>query len=353
MAVHIIFAPVQQYKAIKSTTGMPESNISGIKSALKAHRSAIIIIHHNADPDAMGSAVALARGLSQLGVSSEVCAPLGLSLQSRNILTQYPYHVKEGNDIRFQKLIFIVDTSTPEQIGNIALPADAVVVILDHHEEGKLFGRANFRFLKKDSHATAFIVFELFDALNLKITAEIALFLLCGIVADTGFLRMVTAKELKATAKLLEVAGVELEGIYGALSVREDISERIAKLKAMKRMKVFRLGDVIVAFAASGSFESQTALSIMKQGADIAFVENIDAKKPEYRISGRMKQHLAEKLDLSKLIKAVEPIIEGSAGGHPTAASANGKNARSSARVEAKLLESLEKVLGQKRKQLI
>jgi len=332
---------------------MPESNISGLKSALKSHKSATILVHHNADPDAVGSAIALARGLSQLGVSSEVCAPLGISLQSRNILAQYPYPVKEGNDVRFQKLVFIVDTSTPEQTGNLALPNDAAVVILDHHEEGKLFERANFRFLKKESHATAFIVFELLGALNLKITADVALFLLCGIVADTGFLRMVTAKELKAVAELLEIAGIELEGIYGALSVREDISERIAKLKAMKRMKAFRLGDVIVAFAASGSFESQAALSICKQGADIAFVENVDSKKQEYRISGRMKQHLTGKIDLSKLIKAVEPIIEGSAGGHPTAASANGKNTKSSAKVESKLLEVLEKSLGQKRKQLV
>ncbi len=331
---------------------MPQSNISGLKDALEAHKSATILIHHNADPDAMGSAIALARGLSQLGISAEVWAPLGLSLQSRNILASYPYPVKEGREIGFHALIFVIDTSTPEQIGNAELPKDALVAILDHHEEGKLFERADFRFVQKDSHATAFIVLELLNALSAKITAEIALFLLAGIVADTAFLRMITAKELKITAGLLETAGVELEQVHAALSVREDISERIAKLKGMKRMKVFRLGDIIVTFAASGSFESQVALSIMKSGADIAFVENIDAKKPEYRISGRMRQNLAEKLDISKLIKAIEPIIEGSAGGHPTAASANGKNVKNSAKVEAKLLEVLEKAVGKKRKQI-
>lgn len=332
---------------------MPESNISGLKGALKAHKSAVILTHHNADPDAMGSAIALARGLSQLGIRADVCAPLGLSLQSRNILAQYPYPISEGKEIAFKQLVFLIDTSVPEQIGNIALPKDSVVAILDHHEEGGLFERAGFRFVRKDSHATAFIVLELLQALNLKVTAEIAFFLLAGIVADTAFLRMVTAKELKATAELLETAGVELEQVYNALSVREDISERIAKLKAMKRMNVFRLGDVIVAFAASGSFESQVALAIMKQGADISFAENIDAKKPEYRISGRMRQSLAEKIDLSKLMKAIEQIIEGSAGGHPTAASANGKNAKRSADVQRTLLESIEKALGQKRKQLV
>lgn len=332
---------------------MPQSNISGLKDALKSHTSATILIHHNADPDAMGSAIALACGLSQFGISAEVWAPLGLSLQSRNVLAQYPYPVKEGREIVFSRLVFIVDTSTPEQIGNIAIPKDALVAILDHHEEGKLFERADFRFVQKDSHASAFIVLRLLDSLSLKVTAEIALFLLFGIVADTGFLRMVSAKELKTTSGLLETAGAELEWVYAALSVKEDISERIAKLKGMKRMKVYRLGELLVAFTASGSFESQVALSIMKMGADIAFVENIDAKKPEYRISGRMRQSLAEKLDLSKLIKAIEPLIEGSAGGHPTAASANGRNVKNSAKVEAKLLEVLEKAVGEKKKQIL
>ena len=331
---------------------MPKSNITGLKDALKAHKSATIIVHHNADPDAIGSAIALSRGLAQLGVSSDVCAPLGISAQSKSILAKYPFPVLEDSKIVFKELVFLVDTSTPEQIGSLKIPQSSELAVIDHHEPGAFFSAAKYRFVEKESHATAFVLFDLFKNLGIKINAEIAFFLLAGIIADTAFLRMVNAKDLKVTAELLEIIGDDIDKIYSAISLPEDVSERIAKFKSFKRMNAYRLGDLIVAFSHAGSFESQAALAFVKSGADIAFVENIDEKKPEYRISGRMRAHLTGKIDLSKLMKCTEPLIHGSAGGHPTAASANGKNTKSGKKVEDALLSALEKELGAKRKQI-
>lgn len=331
---------------------MPKSNIAGLKDALKIHKSATIIVHHNADPDAVGSAIALARGLSQFGVTSEVCAPFGISAQSKNILAKYPYPVFESQKIGFKSLVFLVDTSTPEQIGNIKIPETSELAVIDHHEPGAFFKSAKYRFVEKKSHATAFVLADLFKILGVKMTAEIAFFLLAGIVADTAFLRNVNAKDLKITSELLEIIGDDIDRVYSSLSLPEDISERIAKFKSFRRMSAYRLGDIIVAFSHAGSFESQAALALVKSGADIAFVENIDEKKPEYRISGRMRVYLSGKLDLSKLMKVIEPLVGGSAGGHPTAASANGKNTKNSKKVWERLLSALEKELGAKRKQI-
>ncbi len=331
---------------------MPKSNITGLKDALIAHKSATIIVHHNADPDAIGSAIALSRGLAQLGVSSEVCAPFGISAQSKSILAKYPFPVSESQKIEFKDLVFLADTSTPEQIGNIKIPESSELVVIDHHEPGAFFAAAKYRFAEKESHATAFIVFDLFKNLGVKITSEIAFFLLAGIVADTAFLRMVNSRDLKTAAELLEIIGDDIDMVYSAISMPEDISERIAKFKSFKRMNAYRLGDTIVAFSHAGSFESQAALAFVKSGADIAFVENIDEKKPEYRISGRLRTHLVGKIDLSKLMKCIESMIHGSAGGHPSAASANGKNTKNGKKVEDALLQALEKELGAKRKQI-
>lgn len=331
---------------------MPKSNISGLKDALGAHKTATIIVHHNADPDAIGSAIALSRGLAQLGVASQVCAPLGISLQSKSILAKYPFPVSESQKIEFKGLVFLVDTSTPEQIGTIKIPKLCEIVLIDHHEPGAFFAAAKYRFAEKSAHATAFIIFDLFKNLGVKITAEIAFFLLAGIIADTAFLRMVNSRDLKITAELLEIIGDDIDMVYSAISMPEDISERIAKFKSFKRMNAYRLGDIIVAFSHAGSFESQAALALIKSGADVAFVENIDEKKPEYRISGRLRTHLSGKIDLSKMMKCVEHIIGGSAGGHPSAASANGKNVKSGKKVEDTLLLALEKEFGAKRKQI-
>lgn len=336
---------------------MPKSNIALLKDAIGANKSASIIVHHNADPDAIGSAIAMARGMAQFGIKSDIYAPLGVSLQSKTLLEKYPYPIIESKErlksIALSRLVFVIDSSSPEQIGNLEIPKDSALVIIDHHEEGALFSKAQIRFVDKSAHAAAFMVYSTLRNISAKITSEIAFFLLCGIVADTAFLRMIASKELRIASELLESAGIELDEIYAAISVPEDISERIAKLKSFKRMKAYRLGDTLVAFSSSGSFESQAALALVKSGADIAFVENVDEKKPEYRMSGRMRQGLLNKIDLSKLMKSIEPLIEGSAGGHPTAASANGKNAKNGKIAEETLLKLIENALGKTRKTIV
>lgn len=316
-----------------------------IKKAAEKEGYATIIVHHNADPDAIGSAIALARGLAQLKVKSTVLAPADISRQSEAILGKYPYPVEKSAKIG--ALAFIVDSSSPEQVP-VEIPEGCTVVLLDHHEPGALAKRANIALISPEAHSTAEIVLSVLSGLGIELTREIRFFLLAGIAADTGFFRYASREDLKRVIGLSE--DIEIEAIFAALAVPEDISERIAKLQAAKRAEIYRLGDFIVAFSSIGSFESQSALGLVKSGADVAVVFNL--QKDEIRLSGRMRHSLPKALDLAEGFSKLGKIIGGGAGGHRSAASANGKDTKSMDAAKKALLAYFEGALGRNRKKL-
>lgn len=310
-------------------------NTAKLERMLAKNKEALFILHHNADPDTVGSSIAFCRGLAQLGIKTRIMAPQGISKQSKSVLDRYPYPIEESIE-KFPKLVFILDTSSPEQI-NTEIPESSKLVIIDHHIEGELAKGASAAIIDSDAHSTAFIAYRALQKLGVEITKEIAFFLLVGIIADTNYLRLVNKNELQIVVELLDF--FELEEVYVALSTPEDISKRIAKLKASQRMEFHIVKDLIVAFSRSGSFESSAALGLIKSGADIAIVENI--QKNEIRISARERQYLKSKINLVKILKKIEPLIDGHAGGHVTAASANGKNV--SADIRKVLLDEVKK----------
>ena len=106
-----------------------------IKKLLETNRLATVLVHHNADPDAIGSAVALAQALAQLKVKCTVLAPADISRQSSAILSKYPYPVQEK--AKLESLVFIVDSSSKEQVP-VDIPKECTVALIDHHRPGNL-----------------------------------------------------------------------------------------------------------------------------------------------------------------------------------------------------------------------
>ena len=87
----------------------------------------VILVHSNADMDAMGSAYALARGFK-----ADIYAPNGMDRLTKNVVANMGIPVIEGCDLSSYDSIFIVDTSSPEQLeADLKIPRSAVVI--DHH----------------------------------------------------------------------------------------------------------------------------------------------------------------------------------------------------------------------------
>ncbi|MCK5234159.1 MAG: DHH family phosphoesterase [Candidatus Aenigmarchaeota archaeon] len=317
-----------------------------IKNLLETNKLATILVHHNADPDAIGSAVALSQALSQFKVKCTVFAPADISRQSMAILSKYPYPIQEKS--KLESLVFIVDSSSKEQVP-VDIPKECAVVLIDHHRPGNLVKRANIAVVDSASHSTAGLVLSVLKELSANLTREIRFFLLAGLVADTAFLRKASRDDLKKAVELSK--DIELSDIFSSLNTEEEVSERIAKLQSAKRLELYRINDFLIAFSHIGSFESRSALSLVKSGADIAIVFNL--QKKELRLSGRMRSSVPEKLDLARVFRSLDKIIEGGGGGHRTAASANGKNTKSISTAKYNLISYFEKSLAKKAKKIL
>lgn len=326
----------ESYVILKNLFAKKEVELKKLRKALSG-KDILIITHHNADPDSLGSAIALARGLSQLKTKSRILAPAGISKQSKLLLEKYPYPI-EYEVKKFPELVFTIDVASPEQINNIEIPKKSKLIVIDHHELGEIAKKADIKFIDKNAHSSAILVYDLLKKLNIRITKEIAFFLLVGIVIDTSFFRLANKRDINAVNNLLNY--VNLEEIFIALSTPEEISEKIAKLKAMRRLEIYRINDKLLVFSRAGSYESSVASSLINLGADIAVVENI--KKDEIRISTRARRYLKGKINLAEILRKIEDLIEGHAGGHSLAASANGRNTKNSERIKERIIKELE-----------
>jgi nanoRNase/pAp phosphatase (c-di-AMP/oligoRNAs hydrolase) len=325
------------YELLKTLFVKKEIQLKKLRKELSG-RETLIITHHNADPDSLGSAISLARGLYQLKTKSRIFAPGGISRQSKLLLKRYPYPV-EYNIKKFPELVFTIDVASPEQINNIEIPKKSRLIAIDHHELGEITKKADIKFLDKDAHSSSVLVYELLKKLNIKITKEIAFFLLVGIVTDTSFFRIADKRDINIVNNLLNY--VNLEEVFIALSNPEEISEKIAKLKAMKRLEIYRLNNKLLVFSKVSSYESSVASSLIKMGADVAFVENV--RKNETRISARARRYLKGRINLVEILGKIEGLIGGHAGGHSLAASANGRNTENSRNIRGEIIKEFER----------
>lgn len=177
-----------------------------LKGALTGATSVVISTHLNPDGDALGSSLAFAFVLDQLGVPCEVIchnqAPY--NLQFLPALSRVKLDPAGTHDFGVA-----LDLDSLHRLGRhenyfASLPALAVI---DHHQPHEKPG--TIRIVDPKAPATALILFRLFKAWQIAWTADIATCLLAGIVTDTGSFRYpnTTDEALEASAELLAAGG--------------------------------------------------------------------------------------------------------------------------------------------------
>jgi phosphoesterase RecJ-like protein len=319
-----------------------------IISELKKVKNILILTHHNADVDGVGSALALQEGLKQKKIKSKVGAAESVSKYAQNLVKGYEILIDPG--VKGYDLIFVVDTSSPEQLEPIKISEAEKILVLDHHIPGKLEKIAKSSVIDPEAKSSAEMVYELLKEMKIKITPEIAVFLISGIVTDTAHLGFADKGTFELLTELLDKSGKGYQEILHILHTPIDFSERVARLKAAKRLDSYRIGETLVVFSRVGSFEAGVARSFLKLGADIAIVACL--QKGKIRISGRCRNYLTDKIHLAEIFSKINDIIDGSGGGHDAAASANGKKPQNMEKAFRKILNLIEERLGEKAKKL-
>lgn len=280
-------------------------------------RKKVILVHGNADMDAIGSAYALARAYPE----ADIYAPNSIDRVSKLVVDKMGIAVKESCDISKYEQVVVVDTSSPEQLENVAgLPEDTVVI--DHHiPTGKWDDRIFYCDPEKSSCCE--IVKELLDIDGIGIDRDMGLMLMGGMLTDSGHFQYAKPALLEAFADIMSRCGIAMDEAYNFTIAPVSMSERIAMLKAAERTKFDRVGNYIVATSYGGSFEASSCRAILSAGADVVFVGS--QRDDEFRISARATQEVVRRgLNLGDVLKGIGKETMSDGGGHGGAAGLSG-----------------------------
>ncbi len=304
-------------------------NLLPLLSRLVALRPPVVVIpHEGADVDAVASAVGLVRFFRALekdavALIPSMSAPASRLLQALGLeyVSEYPV---EGRDV------VVVDTVSPHMIP-VDLSNARRVVMVDHHP-----GEHPFDAVVYDVRSCSEIVAELLFHADVY-DESVYLALAAGIVADTAGLHGADHRSLSTLSRILKKVGKDLSDVYELLVPRRDISERIARLRALERSEIHRFGDYLVVLSRVGAFEASAASVIVQAGADIAFVYS------DQRLTARMSPrfHRETGVDLLAIFSRVQSVVGGSFGGHPLAAGMAVDDPEKAARVAVEATEAL------------
>ena len=254
---------------------------------------------------------------------------------ARMVAAKMETTIREGAGEGFEMRV-VVDTSSPEQLGEGFEGAD---VVIDHHMPTGRWDGVPLFLCDPGRTSCCEIVKEVLDAAGIDIPRDAALMLLGGMLTDSGHFQFAKPAMMRTFADLMESAGIDMDEAMLLVQAEASISERIAMLKAVGRVRFERVGQMIVATSSSGSFEASSCRALLSCGADIAFVGS--QRENAFRISGRATQDAVRKgVHLDEIVAKVGGETDSDGGGHGGAAGINGTGD-----VEAMLMICMENTM--------
>ncbi len=267
-----------------------------------------VIVHRHADPDAVASASPF-----MIMFSAKGYAPQGLSAQGKRVAEHLglEFLQKEPEE----DVLIIVDTASSSQLPGISLEGKDYLRI-DHHAEGDL---RPFMVYPQAS-STSEIVALAFRSLGLELPKAVAEALMAGIIYDSKVFRLAKPSTFTAMEYLSRYGSVSKAFSILGEQREEDISVKIAKVKACERLVHRKVKDFVIGVTEIGAHESSVAKALLSMGLDVAFV--VREEKDEVRVYARASPRAQKYLDLAKFLSELAEELGGKGGGHRGAAGA-------------------------------
>ncbi len=290
----------------------------------------LLLCHHNADPDAVCSAFAFSQLLKRLRpkLNIEIAAAQGPSRLSKFMLKSLPVTLTNQPNIEEADTIVLLDTNTVQQLdewGERVKASKASIIVIDHHASHPETERlATLTVADETASSTCEIIYRLFKEAEAELTPIESKALFLGIAFDTRHFILASSDTLKILADLTEV-GVKAEETLALLSLPMAPSERIARLKAGKRVKLLKINNWLMAFSHVSAYQASAARALVALGAHVAIVAG--QHDEEIQISMRASREFHEKTGVHLGRDVAKPLgeyLHGMGGGHAVSAGANG-----------------------------
>jgi len=183
---------------------MTNSKLEEIGRILLEHRRFAVLGHVRPDGDALGSQLALALSLQQLGKEVRVWNEDGM-LEKYSFLPRAELLTKPPSDPQDFDVAIALDTAIQNRLGT-ALPAvrsAKIWINIDHHLSNPGYG--DVVYVDPSAPATAEIIFRLINTQGLPFNRDIAQNLYAAISTDTGSFQypQTTAHTMEIAAELI------------------------------------------------------------------------------------------------------------------------------------------------------
>ncbi|MFC2150593.1 bifunctional oligoribonuclease/PAP phosphatase NrnA [Calditrichota bacterium] len=196
------------------------SNGKNILDFLEGDDEILVVSHFSPDGDAIGSMLAFGGILDQLGVDHTIVVD-DIPPDKYNFMPDYKKirSLRENPlDRKFRKVV-ILDAGAIGRIGDAQklIEKDAQILNIDHHFTGNPYGTVNI--INSEASATAEMLYDICQELNIQVDLTIAYALYVGILTDTGRFRFAnsSSRAMSICAELLSKgvdAGWVTENVY-------------------------------------------------------------------------------------------------------------------------------------------
>lgn len=244
---------------------------SKVKNVIRRSDTFVVTTHVYPDGDAVGSALALAQILRDLGkkvlvVNHHPVPPMYKFLDPNNkVKTWNAAFVRR---VKKSDVIFVVDVSTFNRMGDVG-PAikesRATTICIDHHKTNDRF--ADINIIDDRSASTGELIYSLGKSLGVTISRRIADALFTAVATDTGWFRFSnTSSGVFKSAAELAVKGAKPDKLYEAIYENMDWPRMALLEQILSTLHAECGGKVACMYATKKMFEETGATNEDTEG---------------------------------------------------------------------------------------
>ena len=319
----------------------PEENLPRAIQALRGARRALITMHRGPDGDALGSALALACALREMGREVTVYSPDELPYNFRFLrgADQVARSVPAGAAF---DVTVVTDAGAFDRLGPDVPPQPlrGVMLNLDHHITTEPFGDVNY--VDPQAASVGILAWKIIRGLGHPLSRDAAECIYASILADTGCFRYSSTDPecLRVAAELVE-AGVE----PWEMTVRVYEQQPLARMRLLAEvLGTLEVHGKLATITITNQMVARTGSPIDLTDGFINYARSVDGvevaasfREPEEGGAWRVSFRSRGKVDVAAIAQKF------GGGGHHNAAGCSIEG--DEAQVRARIAEEIERAL--------
>ena len=245
----------------------PTSDLQAVADALRANDRFLVVSHENPDGDSLGSLLATALALRQLGKDAVMYLSGDSPLPREYAFMPLDDVTRQVPDDVADRVLVAVDCAKADRIGpDPGLLMDAKLKLdIDHHHDNSRFGDVNL--IVAEASSTGEVLRDVFRELGVEITPEIAEPLYIALVTDTGRFQYTntTPKALRLAAELVE-AGADVHAVFQQVYESVEFAKLKLLARALDRAQILEGGRIVVSVLLRNDFSEVGAVEAYSEG---------------------------------------------------------------------------------------